>query len=1149
MRTLAILILGMLGSSATSEAKEPLRVALWGNYMPLHGESGEEKVGFEADLARALAKEMGRELVFAERTGKGSLASVQEGLVDVSLNSITPTEERRKLVDFSRSYLQVAYRLAGKQGARVYGPAEMQGKKVAVPKGPTLKIARRNLDMCKIIETRSTRAAIKLVQKGKANFLLGEDVGLLHALPSDLALVGPVVGWSELAMAVPKGKVAPFDLALRELEKKGVLKRLKRFWKPGQSELMDAEVVRTVSGMQAKLPSRLAGAQRRGRSAYLRTSCGRIEKRWQMSFALNREGRLHLNARSEGCKEAVEDTIVQLAKADGDRIHLLGEKNTYTLTYPYSWSGLSGLRFVDHCADANAWIPIENQDQIPHEEKYKRECHSSAGAKVQRPSTPGIGTRDGSKLKLLKCSHTIESRHSKKTMPALFDGDPETSVDLGSHPQNSDIKLVFPETVRIFSLRIANGNQARSKDKDLLASNGRLKKAVVLFSDFSSTELNFKEYERGFEEFSVDGALTDSLTIDIKSIYEVRGARTAVSEIEILGQVVSPRRQAAPLAGLDLPSLLEADQLPQRSLREIGLMRGAIKAKYGHPPTHAWVLDYARANPWPTARDPQDLPAKASEKLARIDSYLDQMDKEELKRREQVLLGTDYQAKYGPVRRYKGASTDGSVVATGHSTDLFDGTAFFRSSDGNLEAELPKSDVKWLVFSPDNKTVYVISWKKGIRALSYPGFDQLWENTSGEVWQMRHLAAKGRLRALVKRGTQLFVTDMDAATGKTLIERELAIGSEDGVTEKDLDYVSSFQNRASFSDDGSLVAATLTHPLLKIWDVETGKSVWSRAVHKHQTVIAFGRGDQRHLLFAFLGDQKFSVIDAASDFAERKMRTKESLSPNELLPLGGNRLMCKSGFRIALLSVDKFETIWELRARDVHRGSEAQPTQFQFAGVVPLPEDRLLVLATYDGRKLPAEAFTLWRRSKRRKLPSWPSLQAKQKQALLEQALLRTKMRKSLPEHLAEFLEERFPRETYPDDRRLPRRERGFLDKLPTDWVEVTYDNFKDRFVVPTYPNARTRRLRITTFKGRPTLEIELGQEDLRATILGVNHWPSENRIQLFLSGQVIVSVYLDGNGDGIYNWSVDAGGSLGNFGGRLATPKAARKLRRVRQR
>ena len=61
-------------------------------------------VGFDADLAKEIAKDMGVELEFKELSFDALLTTLQSGQLDVVISGLSATEERRKTVDFSDSY-------------------------------------------------------------------------------------------------------------------------------------------------------------------------------------------------------------------------------------------------------------------------------------------------------------------------------------------------------------------------------------------------------------------------------------------------------------------------------------------------------------------------------------------------------------------------------------------------------------------------------------------------------------------------------------------------------------------------------------------------------------------------------------------------------------------------------------------------------------------------------------------------------------------------------------------------------------------------------------------------------------------------------------------------------------------------------------
>lgn len=60
--------------------------------------------GFDLDLAREIAKDMGVELELKELSFDALLTTLQSGQVDIIISALSATEERRKTVDFSDPY-------------------------------------------------------------------------------------------------------------------------------------------------------------------------------------------------------------------------------------------------------------------------------------------------------------------------------------------------------------------------------------------------------------------------------------------------------------------------------------------------------------------------------------------------------------------------------------------------------------------------------------------------------------------------------------------------------------------------------------------------------------------------------------------------------------------------------------------------------------------------------------------------------------------------------------------------------------------------------------------------------------------------------------------------------------------------------------
>jgi ABC-type amino acid transport substrate-binding protein len=214
-----------------------LRVAMTGNYWPLHSQTHEVCDGLEMDIAGLLARELGKKQVICyprqNLGGLSPLEAVAKGKTHVALSAITPTDERRKLADLTQPYVTLRHRLARRDAPEVKTLAELAGKTVAVPSGPGEPAVRAALVGATITPVKSTSEALKLLRSGAAQYVAAEDVGLLELLegPAE-TLTGPPVAPSPVAMAVPKGEQAKFDAILKKLAPE--LEALREKYRPGE---------------------------------------------------------------------------------------------------------------------------------------------------------------------------------------------------------------------------------------------------------------------------------------------------------------------------------------------------------------------------------------------------------------------------------------------------------------------------------------------------------------------------------------------------------------------------------------------------------------------------------------------------------------------------------------------------------------------------------------------------------------------------------------------------------------------------------------------------------------------------------------------------------------------------------------------------
>ena len=91
--------------SGTDGASEPLVVAMELAYPPFEtrDEAG-EPAGVSVDLIKAFGEYAGRQVRIENTAWDGLIPALQTGKADIVISSVTITEERKELIDFSDPY-------------------------------------------------------------------------------------------------------------------------------------------------------------------------------------------------------------------------------------------------------------------------------------------------------------------------------------------------------------------------------------------------------------------------------------------------------------------------------------------------------------------------------------------------------------------------------------------------------------------------------------------------------------------------------------------------------------------------------------------------------------------------------------------------------------------------------------------------------------------------------------------------------------------------------------------------------------------------------------------------------------------------------------------------------------------------------------
>ena len=149
----AVTLVGVMGLSLVAcgskedklsviKEKGELVVGLSADYAPyefhiLDEDGNDQIVGFDVEIAKEIAKDMGVELVLQDMNFENLVAGVSTGKIDLAISGITPDDERKKAIDFSDIYYTAEHgilvRAEDKDKYKTF--ADLSGQKVGAQMG------------------------------------------------------------------------------------------------------------------------------------------------------------------------------------------------------------------------------------------------------------------------------------------------------------------------------------------------------------------------------------------------------------------------------------------------------------------------------------------------------------------------------------------------------------------------------------------------------------------------------------------------------------------------------------------------------------------------------------------------------------------------------------------------------------------------------------------------------------------------------------------------------------------------------------------------------------------------------------------------------------------------------------------------------
>ncbi len=206
-----------------------------------------EFVGYEIDLATAVAKNLGVKPVFKQLAVAARIPELQQGHVDVLAASLTHNKERESQVDFALTHFVTGSKVLVKKSSGIHNVSELAGKKALTVKGGTqgpnlLKV----VPTAEIVTFESTQQAFQALQQGKGTAYINDEVSLLADFAKlgdkskDYVILPQNLNVEPLALGIKKGEAGvktAVDDSLRSLEKSGEANKIFLKWYGPESRL------------------------------------------------------------------------------------------------------------------------------------------------------------------------------------------------------------------------------------------------------------------------------------------------------------------------------------------------------------------------------------------------------------------------------------------------------------------------------------------------------------------------------------------------------------------------------------------------------------------------------------------------------------------------------------------------------------------------------------------------------------------------------------------------------------------------------------------------------------------------------------------------------------------------------------------------
>lgn len=206
--------------------------------LELGSDGKEVVVGFDVDIATALAEKLGFTYEVSNMEFNGLIGALQSGRADFVLSGISPTEERKKSVDFTDGYFYPKTAVMCLKGRNLNSLESLKGKKISTTFGTNYENIAKGVEGATLVSMNSSPLVIQELVNDRVDAAIVDASQAVEFLKKQPSLEFHVLSEEEVpptdsfAIAAPKNSelIGLFNKALSEMKNEGIIDELTVKW-------------------------------------------------------------------------------------------------------------------------------------------------------------------------------------------------------------------------------------------------------------------------------------------------------------------------------------------------------------------------------------------------------------------------------------------------------------------------------------------------------------------------------------------------------------------------------------------------------------------------------------------------------------------------------------------------------------------------------------------------------------------------------------------------------------------------------------------------------------------------------------------------------------------------------------------------------